>query len=54
MRQHLEHIQLCLGMNDKHVESLRVRIMGQAHMGDAVVGVYYRPPDQKEEVDEVS
>jgi len=25
---------------------------GQAHMGDAVVGVYYRPSDQEEEVNE--
>ncbi|GAB0209598.1 mitochondrial enolase superfamily member 1 [Grus japonensis] len=25
---------------------------GQANMGDTVVGVYYRPPDQEEEVDE--
>jgi len=26
--------------------------MGQAHTGDITVGVYYRPPDQEEEVDE--
>jgi len=26
--------------------------MGQAHTGDTVVGVYYRPSDQAEEVDE--
>jgi len=29
-----------------------VRIKGQAGMGDTVVGVYYRPPNQDEEVDE--
>ena len=29
-----------------------MRIKGQAGMGDTVVGVYYRPPDQEEEVDE--
>jgi len=34
------------------VESLWVRIKGQPHMGDIIVGVYYRPPDQEEEVDE--
>ena len=29
-----------------------VRIKGQAQKGDIMVGVYYRPPDQEEEVDE--
>ena len=29
-----------------------MRIKGQPHTGDNVVGVYYRPPDQEEEVDE--
>ena len=29
-----------------------MRIKGQAHMGDTIMGVYYRPPDQEEEVDE--
>ena len=28
-----------------------MRIKGQAGMGDTVVGVYYGPPDQDEEVD---
>jgi len=37
-------------VDEKRVESLRVRIKGQAHTGDTVVGVYYRPPDQEEEV----
>jgi len=31
---------------------LWVRIEGQAHTGDITVGVYYRPPDQEEEIDE--
>ncbi|KAJ7414022.1 hypothetical protein WISP_86763 [Willisornis vidua] len=35
---------------DKQFESLLVRIKGQANMGDTNVGVYYRPPDQEEEV----
>ena len=47
-----ERIELCLGANEERVESLWVRIKGQAHMSDTVVGVYYRPPDQEEEVDE--
>jgi len=52
VREQLEHIELCLGVDEEPVESLWVRIKGQAHMGDTVVGVYYRPPDHKEEVDE--
>lgn len=28
-----------------------VRIKGQVNMGDTVVGVHYRPPDEEEEVD---
>ena len=52
MRKQLECIELCLGVDEEQVESLWVRIKGQAHMGDIVVGVYYRPPDQEEEVNE--
>ena len=52
VREQLEYIELCLGVDEEPVESLWVRIKGQAHMGDTVVGVYYRPPDQEEEVDE--
>ena len=29
-----------------------VRIKGQVNMGDTIVNVYYRPPDQEKEVDE--
>jgi len=29
-----------------------VRFKGQAGMGDITVGVYYRSPDQEDEVDE--
>lgn len=28
--------------------------MGQSGKGDTIVGVYYRPPDRGEEVDEAS
>jgi len=52
VREQLECIELCLGVDEEGVESLWVRIKGQAHMGDITVGVYYRPPDLEEEVDE--
>ena len=39
-------------MEGEQVESLWVKIKGQPNMGDTVVGVCYRPPDQEEEVDE--
>ena len=38
--------------NEEQVESLWVRIKGPAQKGDITVGVYYRPPDQEEEIDE--
>jgi len=52
VRQQLEHNELCLGVDEERVESLWVGIKGQAHTGDTVVGVYYRPPEQEEEVNE--
>jgi len=52
VREQLECIELGLEANEEQVESLWVRIKGQAHKGDITVGVYYRPPDQEEEVDE--
>jgi len=52
VREQLECIELCLGAEEEKVESFWVRIKGQTHMGDVIVGVYYRPPDQDEEVDE--
>jgi len=52
VREQQECIELCLGADEKRVESLWFRIKGQSHMGDDIVGVYYRPPDQEEEVDE--
>jgi len=51
VREQVECIELGLGA-DERAESLWVRIKGQAHKGDVMVGVYYRPPDQQEEVDE--
>jgi len=52
VREQLKCIELCLGADEEGVESLWVRIKGQPHMGDVIVSVYYRPPDQEEEVDE--
>ena len=40
-------------MEGEQVQSLWVKIKGQPNMGDTVVGVCYRPPDQEEEVDKV-
>ncbi|XP_063280190.1 uncharacterized protein LOC134564864 isoform X3 [Prinia subflava] len=48
----LECMEVCLGVDDKQVESLWVRIKGQTSKGDTVVGVCYRLPEQEEEVDE--
>jgi len=53
VREQWECIELGLRANEEQVESLWVRIKGQAHMGDITVGVYYRPPDKEEEVYEV-
>ena len=52
MREQLECIELCLAVDEERVESLWIRTKGQTHTGDVIVGVYYRPPDQEEEVDE--
>jgi len=52
VREQLECIELCLGADEERVKSLWVRTKGQAHMGDTVVGAYYRPPGQEEEADE--
>ncbi|GAB0207210.1 hypothetical protein GRJ2_003186600 [Grus japonensis] len=51
VREQLKCIKFCLGVDEERVESLWVRMKGQANMGDTVVGVYYRPPDEEEEVD---
>ena len=51
MREKLHCIEYCPGADEQLVESLWVRIKGQAGMGYTVVGVYYRPPDQDEEAD---
>jgi len=52
VKEQLECIELGLGADEEGLESLGVRIKGQPDMGDITVGVYYRPSDQEEEVDE--
>lgn len=52
MREQLQCIEYCPGTDEEQVESLWVRSKGQAGMGDTVVGVYYRPPNQDKEVDD--
>lgn len=39
-------------MGDEQAESLWVKIRGQTSLGDIVVAVSYRLPDQEEEADE--
>jgi len=38
LKEQLECIELCLGVDEARLESLWVRIKGQANMGDMVVG----------------
>lgn len=45
-------MELCQGMDDEPAEGLWVRIKKETSMGNMVVVICYRPPDQ-EEVDEV-
>ena len=39
-------------VDEERFESSRVRIKGQVDVGDTDVGIYYRPQDRAEEVDE--
>lgn len=52
VKGHLECIELHLGEGYIPVESSWLKIKGQATMGDIVVVVYYRTPDQEKEIDE--
>ncbi|GAB0206583.1 mitochondrial enolase superfamily member 1 [Grus japonensis] len=45
-------MELHLGMDEEPTESLWVRIKGRAGAGDIIAGVCYRPPDQRDRVDE--
>lgn len=46
MREQLEWMELCLGMEEEPTGSFWFRIKGGIK-----VGVFYRPPDQEEQVD---
>ena len=48
VREQLECIELCLGVDEERVKSLWVSIKGQTHMGDIAVGVHYKPPDKED------
>lgn len=43
---HLEWMDLHLWMDKKQIKSFWVRINRREGIGDIIVGVYYRPPDQ--------
>mgnify|MGYP001855590770 CR=1 FL=1 len=45
-------IEQYLGGNDEWMESLLLRIKEWGNIDDIIVGVYYRQPDEEEEVDE--
>lgn len=52
VREYLGCMELCLWMGEEPAESLWMRIKEQNSMGDIVVGVCYRLPDQEGEADE--
>ena len=51
MREGLDCMALAVG-NDT-VESLWVRMKGKTNKADVVVGVFYRPPSQDNDTDEL-
>ncbi|PKU35646.1 egf-like repeat and discoidin i-like domain-containing protein 3 [Limosa lapponica baueri] len=52
IKKWLECEELSLKNSHEQVESLWVRIRDRGNKGNLVVGVYYRPPDQGEPIDE--
>lgn len=53
MKEQLECMALCLGMDEEPNECSQVRIKERAGKGDIIVRVCYRLPDQEEQADEV-
>ena len=53
VREQLECMELCLGIEEEPTESSLVSIKERTGKGDIILGVCYRPPDQEEQVDEV-
>jgi len=52
VNNHLECMELCLGMDEEQTESLWVRIKDRTGAGDTIVEVCYRPPNQEDQADE--
>jgi len=48
VKDRLECMELCLGLDEEPTESLWVKIKSRAGTGDITVGVCYRPHDQDE------
>jgi len=46
VKDHLECMELCLGLDKEPTESLWIKIKSRVGTGDITVGVCYRPPDQ--------
>lgn len=53
IKKWIDATELSLKSNYEQVESLWVRMRGQANKGNLMVGVYYKPPDQGEDVDKM-
>ena len=47
VREQLECMKLCLGMEEELMESIWVGTNERTGKGDVIVGVYSRPPDQE-------
>lgn len=54
VREQLECMELCVGIEEELMENLCVRIKERTDKEEHIVRVYYRPPDQEEQVDEPS
>lgn len=52
VREQLECLELCLGVDERPTETLGMRIKERKDKGDIVEGICYRPPDQEEWPDE--
>lgn len=52
MRKLLEHMELCLGVDEELTESFWIRIKKQTSTGNVVAGVCYRLPDLEEQQSE--
>ena len=52
VKERIDYEELLLRNSQEQVESLWVRIRDGTNKGQLVIGVYYRPPDQGEAVDE--